>query len=75
LWGTKFGDGGTPVVERFAFTTGQEARAGKSLSRATTRDSFPPPLPFCPPERSDFAPVRAQASVQKRFELRPVVAT
>ena len=25
--GTKFG-GGTPVVERFAFTTGQEARAG-----------------------------------------------
>ena len=24
---TKFG-GGTPVVERFAFTTGQEARAG-----------------------------------------------
>jgi len=36
--------GGTPVVERFAFTTGQEARAGKN--------SFPPtPLPFCPPER------------------------
>ena len=27
--GTKFGDGGTPVVERFAFTTGQEARAGR----------------------------------------------
>jgi len=27
LRGTKFG-GGTPVVERFAFTTGQEARAG-----------------------------------------------
>ena len=26
---TKFG-GGTPVVERFAFTTGQEARAGKN---------------------------------------------
>ena len=25
---TKFGGGGTPVVERFAFTTGQEARAG-----------------------------------------------
>src|SRR3989344_5225117 len=40
---TKFG-GRTPVVERFAFTTGQEARAGKN--------SFPPsPLPFCPPER------------------------
>ncbi|PIP17447.1 MAG: hypothetical protein COX43_04260, partial [Parcubacteria group bacterium CG23_combo_of_CG06-09_8_20_14_all_35_9] len=29
--GTKFG-GGTPVVERFAFTTGQEARAGKNSS-------------------------------------------
>jgi len=27
---TKFGGGGTPVVERFAFTTGQEARAGKN---------------------------------------------
>ena len=27
---TKFG-GGTPVVERFAFTTGQEARAGKNF--------------------------------------------
>ena len=25
---TKFGGGGTLVVERFAFTTGQEARAG-----------------------------------------------
>jgi hypothetical protein len=34
---TKFGGGGTPVVERFAFTTGQEARAGKN--------SFPP-TPF-----------------------------
>jgi len=27
---TKFGGGGTPVVERFVFTTGQEARAGKN---------------------------------------------
>ena len=27
---TKFGGGGTPVAERFAFTTGQEARAGKN---------------------------------------------
>ena len=33
---TKFG-GGTPVVERFAFTTGQEARAGKNSL---------PPTPF-----------------------------
>jgi len=31
---TKFGGGGTPEAERFAFATGQEARAGKN--------SFPP---------------------------------
>jgi len=42
--GTKFGGGGTPVVERFAFTTGQEARADKNSSP-------PNPFPFCPPER------------------------
>ena len=30
---TKFG-GGTPVVERFAFTTGQEARAGPEGPRS-----------------------------------------
>ena len=41
---TKFGGGGTPVVERFAFTTGQEARADKNSSP-------PNPFPFCPPER------------------------
>ena len=27
---TKFGGGGTPEAERFAFATGQEARAGKN---------------------------------------------
>ena len=42
---TKFG-GGTPVVERFAFTTGQEARAGREFI-------FPTPLFLpAPPERS-----------------------
>ena len=41
---TKFG-GGTPVVERFAFTTGQEARAGKN--------SFPPtPFLFARPSEN-----------------------
>ena len=41
---TKFG-GGTPVVERFAFTTGQEARAGREFI-------FPTPLFLpAPPER------------------------
>ena len=32
---TKFG-GGTPVVERFAFTTGQEARAGKNYQKSAS---------------------------------------
>jgi len=42
---TKFGGGGTPVVERFAFTTGQEARAGKN--------SFPPtPFLFARPSEN-----------------------
>jgi len=31
---TKFGGGGTPVAERFAFTTGQEARAGPEGPRS-----------------------------------------
>ena len=49
----------------------RKARAGKN--------SFPPnPLPFCPPERSVSAALRAAISqdfVQKRFELRSVIAT
>ena len=28
MFGTKFGGGGTPEAKRFAFATGQEARAG-----------------------------------------------
>ena len=46
---TKFGGGGTPVVERFAFTTGQEARASKNFYPVGSRsDSFGafPPTPF-----------------------------
>ena len=52
---TKFGGGGTPVVERFAFTTGQEARAGKNSFPPTpfprTRTSSVRDFAFCPPER------------------------
>ena len=33
---TKFCGGGTPVVERFAFTTGQEARAGKNYQKSAS---------------------------------------
>ena len=42
---TKFGGGGTPEAERFAFATGQEARAGKN--------SFPP-TPFLFARPSDW---------------------
>jgi len=39
----------------------------------------PNPLPFCPPERSDFCSAKggaiSQDFVQKRFELRSVIAT
>ena len=42
---TKFGGGGTPEAERFAFATGQEARAGKN--------SFPPtPFLFARPSEN-----------------------
>jgi len=64
---TKFGGGGTPVAERFAFATGQEARAGKnSLPAGRQAGRLPPnPLftprsfsevgPFCPPELKSFS--------------------
>ena len=51
----------------------RKARAGKN--------SFPPPdpRPFCPPERSVFCSAFggaiSQSFVQKRFELRSVIAT
>jgi len=47
-----------------------KTRAGKNF--------YPQPLPFCPPERSVFAARSAAISrsfVQKRFELRSVIAT
>src|SRR3989344_3078151 len=64
---TKFGGGGTPEAERFAFATGQEARAGKnSLPAGRQAGRLPPnPLftprsfsevgPFCPPELKSFS--------------------
>ena len=52
---TKFGGGGTPVVERFAFTTGQEARAGKNSS---------------PPQPLSFLPARAKIIKSQRRDFR-----
>ena len=64
---TKFG-GGTPVVERFAFTTGQEARAGKNFypvgSRSDSFGVFPPtPFLFARPSVRFSAPPLAEQSV------------
>ena len=59
---TKFGGGGTPVAERFAFATGQEARAGKN--------SFPPnPLPFCPPELKSFSKFSVRIFAKKSSDF------
>ena len=49
--GTKFGGGGTPVVERFAFTTGQEARAGPEGETS---------FPYGVNKNSSFLPARAK---------------
>jgi len=56
------------------------AAAEKSESESEGGQKFlpPNPLPFCPPERSVSAALRAAISrsfVQKRFELRSVIAT
>jgi len=56
--GTKFGGGGTPVVERFAFTTGQEARAGKNSWWTST---LQPP---------SFLPARAKIIKSQRPDFR-----
>jgi len=63
---TKFGGGGTPVAERFAFTTGQEARAGREFI-------FPTPLFLpAPPERKfskvgiGIFPKKGSDFIQKR---------
>jgi len=52
--GTKNCGGETPVVERFAFTTGQEARAGREFL------SPQPPFLPAPPERKSFLLCRPQ---------------
>ena len=56
---TKFGGGGTPEAERFAFATGQEARASKNSFPLTpfprTRTSSVRDFAFCPPERKSFS--------------------
>ncbi|OIO33023.1 MAG: hypothetical protein COY78_00630 [Candidatus Omnitrophica bacterium CG_4_10_14_0_8_um_filter_44_12] len=61
--GTKFGGGGKKLES--------ESEGGQK--------SLPPnPLPFCPPERSVSAArsvAISQSFVQKRFELRSVIAT
>ena len=55
---TKFG-GGTPVVERFAFTTGQEARAGPEGETS---------FPYGVNKNSCFLPAPLQA---EGFAMRP----
>ena len=61
--GTKFGGGGKKLES--------ESEGGQKF--------LPPnPLPFCPPERSVSAALRAainRSFVQKRFELRSAIAT
>ena len=56
---TKFGGGGTPVVERFAFTTGQEARAGPEGETS---------FPYGVNKNSCFLPAPLQA---EGFAMRP----
>jgi len=58
---TKFG-GGTPVVERFAFTTGQEARAGPEGETS---------FPYGVNKNSCFLPAPLQA---EGFAMRPARA-
>ena len=58
LRNTKNCGGETPVVEHFAFTTGQEARAGREFI-------FPTPLFLpAPPERKSFLLCRAKRGNQ-----------
>ena len=63
--GTKNCGGETPVVERFAFTTGQEARAGREFI-------FPNPLSFPPrPSGKVLIKIRSPDFRQKRFGFYP----
>ena len=57
--GTKNCGGETPVVERFAFTTGQEARAGREFL------SPQPPFLPAPPERKSFLEIKVRIFVKK----------
>ena len=56
-----------------------ESEGGQKLVPCRDTGFLPPnPLPFCPPERSVSAALRAainRSFVQKRFELRSVIAT
>ena len=69
---TKFG-GGTPEAERFAFTTGQEARAGKNFypvgSRSDSFGAFPPtPFLFARPSKF-FSEVSVQIFSEKSSDF------
>jgi len=72
----KNNNGGAPVL-----LARNSAAAEKSESESEGGQKFlpPNPLPFCPPERSDFCSAKggaiSQDFVQKRFELRSVIAT
>ncbi|OGZ27540.1 MAG: hypothetical protein A3F95_01470 [Candidatus Nealsonbacteria bacterium RIFCSPLOWO2_12_FULL_39_31] len=71
----KNNNGGAPVS-----LARNSAAAEKSESESEGGQKFlpPNPLPFCPPERSVSAARSAAISrrfVQKRFELRSVIAT
>jgi len=78
---TKFGGGGTPEAERFAFATGQEARAGKnSLPAGRQAGRLPPnPLftprsfsevgPFCPPELKSFSKFSVRIFAKKSSDF------
>jgi len=62
LTGTKFCGGGTPVVERFAFTTGQEARAGREFI-------FPTPLFLPAPPDRKFSKVSVRIFAEKSSDF------
>ena len=76
---TKFGGGGTPVVERFAFTTGQEARASKNFypvgSRSDSFGAFPQtPFLFARPSGKILIKIQNLDFRQKRFGLCRIIA-
>ena len=69
-----------PYWRRISQSEIRNSAAEKSESESEGGQKFlpPNPLPFCPPERSVSAALRAAISrsfVQKRFELRSAIAT